>query len=382
MDYAATTPTDSRVLEAMEYFWKQKFGNPSSIHNYGQEAREGIEIARKNVSQLLGAESSEIIFTSGGTEADNTAIKGIGYALRDKGNHIITTAIEHHAVIHACEFMISQGFKVTFLNVGPNGILDPEDVKKAITRDTILISVMHANNEIGTIQPVTEIGAIARERSILFHVDAVQTYGHVEIDVNKMGIDLLSLSAHKLNGPKGVGALYLKKGTPMIPLIHGGGQEQGLRSSTYNVTGIVGLGKASEIAKREMKKERIEILNLRNTLLNKIRDHINGIHLNGDQYQRLPNNLNVSIENVEGEALLMNLDLAGIAVSSGSACSSESTEPSYVLKAIRISNELARGSIRLTLGRFSTKDEVEKVADVLINAVKYLRSLSPFSEVA
>lgn len=377
MDYAATTPVDTRVREAMEAYWEEKFGNPSSIHTHGQEASEAVENARRAVSILLGASPSEIVFTSGGTEADNTAIKGTGYALREKGNHIITTSIEHHAVLHTCEFLISQGFDVTFLPVGKDGIVDPSDIEKAITKKTILISVMHANNEVGSIQPISEIGHIARTNSILFHTDAVQTCGHLEIDVEKMGIDLLSLSSHKFYGPKGVGALYLRRGTPFVPFIHGGAQEAGRRSSTHNVPGIVGLGKAAQIAQKEMETEHTRILNLRNRLHDNIQKRNDGIHLNGHPTKRLPNNLNISIENVEGEALLMNLDLEGIATSSGSACSSDSTEPSHVLTALGLSPELARGSLRLTLGKYTTEEEVDRVSEVLTEAVSHLRSLSP-----
>jgi len=378
MDYAATTPMDPRVLEAMEPYWSNKFGNPSSIHSFGQETLEAVENARRKVATLINATPSEIVFTSGGTEANNTAIKSTCYALREKGNHIITTAFEHHAVLHPCEFMKSQGFDVTFIPVGQDGIINPTDIEKAITQKTILISVMHANNEVGTIQPISEIGAIARKRSIIFHTDAVQTCGHIKIGPEKMNIDLLSLSAHKFYGPKGVGALYIRKGIPFLPFMHGGGQEGGRRSSTHNVPGIVGLGKAAEIAWQEMKTEYERISQLRDRLLDRILQQIEDVHLNGDRKKRLPNNINISVEHVEGEALLMNLDLEGIAVSTGSACSAGSQEPSHVLKALRLSREFARGSLRLTLGRFTTEEEVDRVSDVLTSAVKHLRSLSSF----
>ena len=380
MDYAATTPVDPRVREAMDPYWCEKFGNPASIHSYGQENLEAVEAARKNVADLLNADPSEIVFTSSGTEADNTAIKSTGNALWKKGNHIITTAIEHPAVLRTCEFMARQGFQVTYLPVGKMGIVDPSDIKKAITKKTVLISIMHANNEVGSIQPLSEIGAIAKEKSILFHTDAVQTFGHLEIDVVKMNIDLLSLSAHKLYGPKGVGALYIKKGTPFVPLMHGGSQENGKRSSTLNVPGIVGLGKAAEIAQKEMKTEYQKITKLRNRLRDTILKRVDGIHLNGSPDKRLPNNLHISIENVEGESLLMNLDLEGIAASSGSACSSKSTEPSHVLTALGLSPEMARGSLRITLGRFTTEQDVDSVSDALVRIVHHLRSLSPFGE--
>jgi cysteine desulfurase len=379
MDYAATTPVDSRVLKAMEPFWAEQFGNPSSIHSFGQENLEAIENARKQVSSLLRATPSEIVFTSGGSESDNTAIKSIGLALGDKGNHIITSGTEHHAVHHTCEFMTSQGFDVTFLPVDEYGIVDPSAVQKAITNKTILISIMHGNNEVGSLQPITDIGTIARSHSVLFHTDAVQTYGHLEIDVEKMNIDLLSLSAHKLYGPKGVGALYIRKGTPFIPFMHGGAQEQGRRSSTSNVTGIVGLGKASEIAREEMNQEHTLVQGLRDSLLKKIQDRIQGIKLNGHPSQRLPNNIHLSIDHVEGESLLMNLDLEGFAVSSGSACSAGSTEPSHVLTAMGLTLDQSKGSVRISLGRYNTKEEVDRMADTLEVVVAHLRSLSPFA---
>lgn len=380
MDYAATTPLDPRVREAMDPFLNEKFGNPSSIHSFGQETLAAVETARTQVAALLCAEPSEIVFNSGGTESDNTAIKGVCYALKDKGTHIITSAIEHHAVLECCEFMASQGFDVTFLPVGREGIVHPSDVKKVIRKDTILISIMHANNEIGTVQPISEIGTIAREKSILFHTDAVQTFGHVETDVNAMGVDLLSLSAHKVYGPKGVGALYIKKTTPLIPLLHGGGQEKGKRSSTYNVAGIVGLGKAAEIARKEMIEEGENVSRLRDKLFNQILQRIGDAYLNGHRTQRLPNNINISIKHVEGEAVLMSLDLEGIGASSGSACSSGSTEPSHVLTALGLAPELARGSLRLTLGKYTTEKEVDIVADMLQKTVSHLRSLSPFEK--
>ena len=378
LDYAATTPTDPRVIEAMIPYFNEKFGNPSSIHGYGQEAMEAIDHARQSLSNLIGAKPSEIVFTGSGTEADNTAIKSIGFALRDKGNHIITTCIEHHAVLHTCDFMESQGFEVTVLPVDQYGCVAMSDVENAVKRETILISMMHANNEIGTIQPIAEIGALARKKSILFHTDAVQTVGHLELDVEKMSIDLLSLSAHKFYGPKGVGALYIREGTPFIPFMDGGAQEGGRRSSTYNVPGIVGLGRAAEIAKEEMEEEHVRIAVLRDRLRDHIKNNIGGIHLNGHPEKRLANNLNISVEHAEGEALLMNLDLEGVAASSGSACSSGSTDPSHVLTAINLSNEMARGSLRLTLGRYTTEEEVDRTAEIMKRVVEHLRSLSPF----
>jgi len=378
LDYAATTPVDPRVRKAMEPFWTEIFGNASSIHEFGQEALQAMDQGRKQVAALINAKPEEIIFTSGGTEADNTAIKSTALLLRKNGNHIITSAIEHHAVLHTCKFLETQGFEVTYLPVAGDGLINLRDLEKAIKPTTILITIMHANNEIGTIQPVSEIGEIARDRNILFHTDAVQTFGHVVIDVKEMPIDLLSLSAHKVNGPKGIGALYLKEGTPFIPYLHGGGQENGRRATTSNIPGIVGLGKAAEIAQNEMRTENQKIENLRDHLLNKIQNKIDGIKMNGHQTRRLVNNIHLSIDGVEGESLLMNLDLEGIAASSGSACSSGSTEPSHVLTGIGLSAEQARGSLRISLGRFTTEEDVDIAADKLEAVVTHLRSLSGF----
>jgi cysteine desulfurase len=376
LDYAATTPVDPRVHQAMEPYVEHLFGNPSSIHTFGQEALAAVENARKNVAALLHADPQEIVFTGSGTESDNTAIASACRTFHQKGGHIITTAIEHHAVLHSCLFMKEQGFDVTLIPVGPDGIVDPADIRKSVTKKTMLISVMHANNEIGTIQPIREIGEIAKSRGICFHTDAVQTFGHIPVRVDELHADFLCLSAHKLYGPKGVGALYIHKGTPFIPLIHGGGQEKNRRSSTHNVPGIVGLGKAAELAAVEMQEEHGKILSLRDRLFEKIKQTIDGISINGHPVNRLVNNLNLSIDGVEGESLLMRLDMEGIAMSSGSACSSGSGEPSHVLLALGRQKEKARGSIRITIGRFTTKDEVDRTADVLKQAVNALRSLS------
>ena len=378
MDYAATTPIDPRVRKAMEPFWIDKFGNPSSIHSYGQEALDALENARKITANLIGAKPSEIVFTSSGTEGDNAAIQGICHALKDKGKHIITTVIEHHAVLRSCQFMASQGFDVTYVPVNRQGLVDPDDIKKAITDRTILITVMHANNEIGTLQPISEIGAMSRAKSIIFHTDAVQTFGHYPIDINQMNVDLLSISAHKFYGPKGVGALYIRDKTPFVPFIHGGAQEQGRRSSTHNIPGIIGLSKAAEIAHNEMSDESKTISNLRKQLLDQIFQNIEQVHLNGHKEKRLYNNINISFENVEGESLIMNLDLEGIAASSGSACSSGSDEASHVLLALGLPLNSARGSLRLTMGRFTTEKEIDYVAEVLSDTVAKLRALSPF----
>jgi len=378
LDYAATTPVDQRVTDSMLPFFNKFFGNPSSTHSFGKTARDAVEKARRQVANLINADTSEIIFTSGGTESDNTAIKSTAFKLKDRGNHIITSSIEHHAVLHTCEFLEKNGYKVTYLPVDKEGLIDPDTLEKSITDKTILISVMHANNEIGTIQPVQKISSIAKKHGILFHTDAVQTTGHLQIDVKAMGIDLLSLSAHKLYGPKGIGALYIKKGIPFEPFMHGGAQENKRRASTLNVAGIVGLGTAAAIASEEFEQENKRIAALRDKLLEKILTSIHGVKLNGHREKRLPNNINLSIDGVEGESLLMSLDNKGIGASSGSACSAGSGEPSHVLSAIGLSTEAMSGSLRLTLGRFTTEDEIIYAADVLKEVVYRLRKLSSF----
>jgi len=377
LDYAATTPTHPQVVEAMLPYFGDIFGNPSSIHSFGQEAKAAIEEARDQVAALIGARREEIVFTSGGTEADNFALKGMAYANGERGNHIITTSIEHHAVIEPCKFLERRGFEVTYLPVDNYGVVDLEDVNRAITDKTILISVMHANNEVGTIEPIAEIGRIARERGVYLHTDAVQTVGRIPVDVNELGVDLLAMSAHKLYGPKGVGALYIRKGTRIIPFIHGGEQERRRRASTENVASIVGFGKAAEIAQREMYQETERLINLRGKLIGGLVERIGNIRLNGHPSQRLPNNVNVSIEFVEGESMLLNLDLEGIAASTGSACSSSSLEPSHVLLAMGLSHELAHGSLRFTLGRETTEEELDRVLEVLPKIVTTLRAMSP-----
>jgi cysteine desulfurase len=377
LDNAATTPTDVKVLEAMLPFFSQVYGNPSSLHAFGQEAKHAIEEARYITAQFIGASQEEIIFTSGGTESDNSAIKGVAYARRDSGNHIITSRIEHHAVLETCHFLEEQGFHVTYIPVDEFGLVDPADVKKAITGKTILISIMHANNEIGTIEPIAEVGKIAREEGIYFHTDAVQTFGRLPIDVGELNVDLLSASGHKLYGPKGVGVLYIRKGIRMLPFMHGGDQEQGRRASTHNVPGIVGFGKAVELAKGEMAKEIERLTLLRDKLIKGILDKIEYARLNGHLKKRLPNNVNVSISYVEGESMLLNLDMEGIACSTGSACTSSSLEPSHVLAAIGLSHELARGSLRFSLGRLTSEDDIDHVLKVLPGIVRKLRAMSP-----
>jgi cysteine desulfurase len=377
LDNAATTPTDARVLEAMLPFFSRMYGNPSSLHAFGQEAKHAIEEARYIVAQFIGARQEEIVFTSGGTESNNSAIKGVAYARRDKGNHIITSKIEHHAVLETCHFLEKQGFEMTYIPVDEFGLVDPADVKKAITGKTILISIMHANNEIGTIEPIAEIGKIAREKGIYFHTDAVQTLGHIPIDVSELNVDLLSASGHKLCGPKGVGILYVKKGVRMLPFMHGGDQEQGRRASTHNVPGIVGFGKAVELATEEMAKEIEQLTLLRDKLIKGILNKIEYARLNGHPAERLPNNVNVSISYVEGESMLLNLDMEGIACSTGSACTSSSLEPSHVLAAIGLSHELAHGSLRFSLGRLTLEEDIDYCLTRLSGIVRKLRAMSP-----
>ncbi len=377
LDYAATTPMRSEVLEAMQPYLTEVFGNPSSIYSYGHEAKAGVDKARTAVASLLGAREEEIVFTGGGTEADNFAIKGIGFANRSKGNHIITSSIEHHAVLETCQFMETQGFAVTYLQVDKYGMVDPDDVKNAITPETILITIMHANNEIGTIQPISEIGRIAREAGVYFHTDAVQTAGHIPSDVNELNVDMLSTSAHKLYGPKGVGALYLRKGTRIVPLIHGGEQENNRRASTENVAGIVGFGKAAELAKLELKEESARIAAMRDRLVNSLEKNIDEIQLNGHRTRRLPNNINLTVAYTEGESIVLNLDLKGICASTGSACTSSSLEPSHVLVAIGLPQEIAYSSFRMTLGKWNTDEDIDRVIQVLPEVIADLRAMSP-----
>ncbi len=377
LDHAATTPTHPEVVKAMLPYFTDAFGNPSSIYSYGQEAKGAVEEARTRVAELIGARSEEIIFTSGGTEADNYALEGVAYANERKGNHIITTSIEHHAVMEVCKFLERRGFRITRLPVDKYGLVDPDDVKRAITDKTILISVMHANNQVGTIEPVEEIGKIAREAGVYFHTDAVQTVGHIPVNVDKLKVDLLSIAAHKFYGPKGVGALYVRKGTRLVSLMHGGEQEKRRRAGTENVPAIVGLGKAVELAGQEMGKEAERLAYLRDKLIKGLLEKIDHIRLNGHPTRRLPNNVNVSVDFVEGESMLLNLDLEGICASTGSACSSAILEPSHVLLALGLPPEQAHGSLRFTLGRENTEEDVERVLDVLPRVAAKLRAMSP-----
>ncbi len=377
LDYAATTPTHPEVVKAMLPYFTDAFGNPSSLYSYGQEAKGAIEEARSKVANLIGAQNEEIVFTSGGTEADNFALKGVAYANESKGNHIVTSSIEHHAVIEACKFLERRGYSVTYLPVDEYGLVEPDDVKKAITAKTILISVIHASNEVGTIEPVAEISRIAREAGIYFHTDAVQAVGHIPVNVNELGVDLLSMSAHKLYGPKGVGALYIRKGTKLSPFMHGGGQEKERRASTENVPGIVGFGKAVEIAQHDMSEEATRLARLRDQLIKGLLERIDHTRLNGHPQKRLPNNVNVSVDFVEGESMILNLDLEGICASTGSACSSSSLEPSHVLLALGLSHEQAHGSLRFSLGKWTIEEEIERVLGVLPGIVAKLRAMSP-----
>jgi cysteine desulfurase len=364
-------------LKAMIPYLTDAFGNPSSLYSYGGEAKGAIEEARAKVADLIGAQDEEIVFTGSGTEADNFAIKGVAFANESKGNHIITSSIEHHAVTETCKFLERRGFSVTYLPVDEYGLVDPHDVKKAITGKTILISVIHANNEMGTIEPIAEIGKVAKEAGVYFHTDAVQTVGHIPVDANELGVDLLSISAHKLYGPKGVGALYIRKGTKLIPFMHGGEQERRRRASTENVVGIVGLGTAAELARQEMDEEVQRLTRLRNRLIKGLLERIDHVRLNGHPQKRLPNNINVSIDFVEGESMLLNLDLEGICASTGSACSSSSLEPSHVLLAMGLAHEQAHGSLRFTLGKWTTEEEIGQVLEVLPRIVAKLRAMSP-----
>lgn len=377
LDYSATTPTHPEVVKAMLPYFTEVFGNPSSIYSYALEAREAMEEARVKVADLIGARSEEIVFTSGGTEADNFALKGVTSVIEPKGNHIITSSIEHHAVLETCKFLERRGFRLTYLPVDEYGMVNPGDVRKAITDKTILISIMHANNEMGTIEPIAEIARIAREAGVYFHTDSVQTVGHIPVNVNELGVDLLSMSAHKLCGPKGVGALYIRKGTKLVPFMHGGEQERSRRASTQNVSGIVGFGKAVELAQQAMSGEAERLTCLRDALIKGLLERIDHVRLNGHPVMRLPNNVNISVDYVEGESMVLNLDLEGVCASTGSACTSSTLEPSHVLLALGLPPEQAHGSLRFTLGRWTAEEDIERVLDVLPRIVAKLRAMSP-----
>lgn len=378
LDYAATTPMDPEVVETMLPYLTTHFGNPSSIHAFGRENRKAIEDARAVIATQLGATApNEIIFTGSGSESDNMAIRGVAHAQRDKGRHIITSAIEHHAVFDTCHHLEKEGFKITYLPVDGDGLVNPETLEKALTPETILVTIMHANNEVGTIQPIAEIGKLLRERKILFHTDAVQSVGALPVNVADLSVDLLSLAAHKIYGPKGVGALYVRKGVRVDPLIFGGGQERNRRAGTENVAGIVGLAKALTLANAGLEAKAKRLTELRDYLIDNVLEKFECVRLNGHRTRRLPGNANFSFEFIEGESLLLNLDLKGIAASSGSACTSGSLEPSHVLLAMGICHEIAHGSLRITMGKDTTKADVDYLLEVLPEIVGKLRAMSP-----
>ncbi|WP_292365719.1 MULTISPECIES: cysteine desulfurase NifS [unclassified Methanoculleus] len=381
MDHAATTFMKPEIMAAMAPYFSRYFGNPSSLYRFARESRNGVDGARRQVAAAIGANPEEVFFTAGGSEADNWAVKGAALANRERGDHIVTSAIEHHAVLHTCGWLEKQGFSVTYLPVDEFGRVDPGDVEEAITDATILVSVMTANNEIGTIQSVAEIGRVAHDHGALFHTDAVQAVGAVPIDVERMGIDLLSLSGHKFYGPKGVGALYIRRGTRIENLIHGGGQERGRRAGTENVPGIVGLGRAIELATADIEGHNRRIAAMRDRLVRSVLGSIPDTRLNGHPTERLPNNANFSFRYVEGESILLLLDARGICASTGSACSSGSSEPSHVLLATGLSHEEAHGSLRLTLGDANTEEDVDSVLEVLPDVIGRLREISPLTPV-
>lgn len=381
IDNNATTPLHPEVLEAMLPFLKEDFGNPSSLHQLGRRIRVKVDEAREKVAKTIGADPLEIVFTGGGSESDNFAIKGVAFANKDKRRHIITSRIEHPAVLNTCKYLEKNGYRVTYIPVDEYGMVNPGDVAGAIGDDTILITIHHSNNEIGTIQPINEIGKIARERGIIFHSDAVQSLGKVPLNVDDMGVNLLSVSAHKLNGPKGIGACYIRKGTKRLqPLINGGSQEMKHRAGTENVAGIIGFSKACELASTHMEEERERLIGLRDKLQNALTEKISHVRLNGHPAKRLPTTLNMSFEYVEGETLMINLDLEGIAVSTGSACSSGSLEPSHVLVAMGIPHEIVHGSLRFSLGRENTEEDIDRILEVLPPIVAKVRAMSPLWE--
>ena len=380
LDNAATTRTAQEVVDAMLPYFTESYGNPSSIYELGQRSKEAITNAREEIARVIGAKTEEIYFTGGGSEADNWAIQAAYEAYKNKGNHIITTKIEHHAVLHTCQYLEKQGARVTYLDVDENGLVDLDQLQKAITPETILITIMFANNEIGTIEPVKEIGMIAREHGILFHTDAVQAFGQVPIDVDEMNIDMLSSSAHKINGPKGIGCLYIRKGVKIRSFVHGGAQERKRRAGTENVPGIVGYGVAARMAAETMEERTKKERELRDYFIRRVLEEVPYVRLNGDPVKRLPNNANFSFRFIEGESLLIMLDMKGIAGSSGSACTSGSLDPSHVLLAIGLPHEIAHGSLRLTLGADTTKEDLDYTLEQIKEIVQKLRNLSPLYE--
>lgn len=380
MDHAATTPVKPEVLASMQPYFTEIYSNPSSSYGFAAKSAKAVEEVREQLAAMIGAKPNEIYFTGGGSEGDNWALKGMAQAGQKKGKHIITSKIEHHAVLHTCEYLEKQGYEVTYLDVDENGLVRPEDLRSAIRPDTILISIMFANNEIGTIEPVKELGAVAREYGIPFHTDAVQAFGHVPIDVEKLNIDMLSASAHKCNGPKGVGFFYLRNSVKMGAFIHGGAQERKRRAGTINVPGIVGMGTAAKLAQETMKERSEKVQALRDHMISRILKEIPYVQLNGSRQQRLPNNVNISVRFVEGESLLILLEQQGICASSGSACTSGSLDPSHVLLAIGLPHEIAHGSLRLTLSEDNTMEEVDFTVDALVKIAERLRSMSPLYE--
>lgn len=379
MDHVAGMPIDKRVLEAMVPHFTQNYGNPSSIHSFGNKAKRAIDDARRKIAELIAAENREIIFTSGGTESNNLAIKGIAYRNKDKGNRIVTSSIEHMSVLNTCKYLNKEGFEVIHVPVDTYGLLNIEALEREINEKTILVSVMYANGEIGTIQPVEEIGEIAHNRGAYFHTDAVAAAGQVQIDVKDGNIDLLSISSNDMCGPRGMGALYLKDGVRILPIMHGGGQERGLRSGTENISGIVGMGKAAEISKREMEPRAERLSKLRDRFIKRVLDAVPESYLNGHPTRRLPNNVNIRFNYIEGESLILSLDMEGVACSSGSACTSKTLEPSHTLLAIGLKHEEAHGSLLFTLGKQNTEEDVKYVSDILPNIVKRLRAMSPLT---
>ena len=386
LDYAATTPVDPRVVKAMSSYWTEKFGNAMSIHSFGQEAKEALEKSRETVADLMGAKPSEIIFTSSATESNNLALKGVGlaslsrersgFANKNKGKHIIISQIEHLCIIKITKWLEKQGFEITHLGVDKYGFVNPKEVERAIKKETILVSIIHGSNEIGTIQPIKEIGKICKNKGVYLHTDAVQSFGKIPIDVNKMNIDLLTASSHKMYGPKGVGCLFIREGIKIEPVLHGSGQEFGIRPSTVNLSGIVGFAEACKIAKKEMEKEGQRLIKLRDKLIKEVLRKIKGSYLNGLPKNRLPNNINFRFNGAEGESIVIHLDLLGIAVSTGSACSSNNLKPSHILLALGLKPEETHGSIRITLGKWTTEKEINYFLKVLPEIIKKLRKLA------
>lgn len=379
LDYSATTPVKKEVFDEMIPYFTEHYGNPSSLYSIAQESKEALELARERVAKLINADTSEVFFTAGGSESDNWALEGVVDALKDRGNHIITTKIEHHAILHTAEFLEKHGIDVTYVGIGEDGRVNPKEIEDAITDKTVLISVMYVNNEIGTIQPIEEIAAIAKKHGITFHTDAVQALGNVHIDVKAQGIDLMSMSSHKIYGPKGIGAMYIKKGTKISNLIHGGAQESKKRAGTENLPGIVGFGKAAELAYENLDKHIKAVGELRDYFVEQVTTKIPDTIVNGSMEYRHPGNVNISFEYIEGESMLILLDLNGISVSTGSACSSKSLTPSHVLSALGIPVEKIHGTLRFTVGDFTTKEDIDYVVGVLIEIVEKLRKLSPIS---